>query len=154
MHVNELVIIFDLSCSQGHRFEGWFGSTEDYDRQVEHDLVHCPMCNDAKVTKVPSAKVRIGKSAAPESLPVAAPAAASPPQVAPTPAEFIAQLRAIVKNAEDVGARFADEARKMHYEESPARSIRGQTSREEAEELRDEGIEFASLPAFLVDESH
>jgi len=148
------VIIFDLSCSQGHRFEGWFGSTEDYDRQIERDLVHCPVCSDATVTKLPSAKVRVGKSAAPESTPVAAPAAASPPQGTPTPAEFIAQLRAIVKNAEDVGVRFADEARKMHYEESPARSIRGQTSREEAEELREEGIDFASLPAFLVDESH
>ena len=148
------MIVFDLSCSRGHRFEGWFGSTGDYDAQLERDLVRCPMCDDTKVAKLPSAKVRIGKSAAPE---VATPAPAPEvPQTqgTPTPAEFIAQLRALVKNAEDVGTRFADEARKIHYEESPARSIRGQASLEEAESLRDEGIDFASLPGFLVDESH
>ena len=152
------MIVFDLSCSKGHRFEGWFGSTVDYDAQVERDLVRCPMCDDAKVSKLPSAKVRVGRSVAPQA-PAAAPVSATAPdakepQAKPIPADFIAQLRAIVKSAEDVGTRFADEARKIHYEESPARSIRGQASSDEAEALRDEGIDFASLPAFLVDESH
>src|SRR5581483_6838280 len=143
------MIIFDLACGLGHRFEGWFSSTDDYDRQVERELVRCPLCDSPKVSKLPSAKVRVGKTAEP-TLPAPAPVAATPapstPQ--PTPAEFIAQLRALVKGAEDVGTRFPEEARKIHYEESAARSIRGKVSPEEAEALRDEGIDFASLPAF------
>lgn len=151
------MIIFDLACGQGHRFEGWFSSNDDYDRQLARELVRCPMCDDGKVSKLPSAKVRVGKSVEP-ALPVPAPETTpTAPAVAtqsPSPAEFIAQLRAFVKSAEDVGARFPEEARKIHYEESPARSIRGKASAEEAEALRDEGIDFASLPAFLIDESH
>jgi hypothetical protein len=70
------------------------------------------------------------------------------------PAELVERLRAIVRSAEDVGTRFPEEARRMHYDEAPARSIRGQASPDEAEALRDEGIEFASLPPFLVEDTH
>ena len=152
------MIIFDLACNRGHRFEGWFSSTDDYAQQTERELVRCPVCDNSEIAKLPSAKVRVGKAA--EPAPVAAspakptPTTASVPTEVPSPAEVIAQLRALVKAAEDVGTRFADEARKIHYEETPARSIRGQTSPDEAEALREEGIEFASVPAFLVEESH
>lgn len=150
------MIIFDLACTQGHRFEGWFSSTDDYAHQLDRDLVRCPVCDDAQVAKVPSAKVRVGKSVDPAPVQAVAETtpAPKPQQQTPTPAEFVAALRAMVKGAEDVGVRFPEEARKIHYEESPARSIRGKASPEEAEALRDEGIDFASLPAFLSDESH
>src|SRR5205823_2107027 len=130
------MIIFDLACTHGHRFEGWFSSTDDYEHQFERDLVRCPVCDDAQVSRVPSAKVRVGKSVepAPAATVVEKPPAPQPQQT-PIPAEFIAQLRAMVKGAEDVGGRFPEEARKIHYDESPARSIRGKASAEEAEAL-------------------
>ncbi len=145
------MIIFDLACTNGHRFEGWFASTDDYTSQAERQLVRCPVCDDAGVAKIPSAKVHTGKAA-----PAVAPAtpAARASDSMPIPAEVIQQLRAIVQRADDVGMRFAEEARKIHYEEAPPRAIRGQASGDEADALREEGIEFASLPSFLVDESH
>ncbi|MDQ6620000.1 MAG: DUF1178 family protein [Pseudomonadota bacterium] len=148
------MIVFELSCTAGHRFEGWFASTQEYADQHERELVRCPICDDAKVCKVPSAKVRVGKGTAVVEAPPAPAAKVQQEAATPTPAEFVAALRAMVKSAEDVGQRFPEEARKIHYEESAARSIRGKASREEAEAMRDEGIEFASLPSFLTDESH
>jgi hypothetical protein len=149
------MIIFDLACTQGHRFEGWFASKEEFTRQSARQLVRCPVCDAADVSKVPSAKVHTRKGSAP--APIAAVPAQQPPQqpVAhglPIPAEIIQKLRAIVKAAEDVGTRFPEEARKIHYEETPARAIRGQASREDADALREEGIEVATLPAFLTEE--
>jgi hypothetical protein len=140
------MIIFDLACTNGHRFEGWFASTDDYASQAERQLVRCPVCDDAGVAKMHTAK------AAPAVTP-AAPVARAPDSM-PIPAEVIQQLRAIVQRADDVGLRFAEEARKIHYEEAPPRAIRGQASSDEADALREEGIDFASLPSFLVDESH
>lgn len=150
------MIIFDLACVRGHRFEGWFGSTGDYDAQRAGGLVRCPVCDESNVEKVPSAKVHVGKSSSSE--PVAA--KSGPKQgevsgaVAGVPAELIARLRAMVQGTEDVGRRFPEEARKIHYEETPARPIRGQASADEAEALREEGIEFAPIPAFLTEDTH
>ena len=148
------MIIFDLACAHGHRFEGWYASTEDYTRQRQAHLVRCPVCDDSAVDKLPSAKVHVGKGA--PALPVspAREPANTERALSPVPAEILQRLRAMVRSAEDVGNRFPEEARKIHYEESPARSIRGQASAEEAEALRDEGIDFAALPAFLTDETH
>lgn len=157
------MIIFELACTNGHRFEGWFGSTNDYTQQREAQMVRCPLCEDAEVAKVPSARVHVGKGVSVELPSQAAPAPESVPTQPPTPKTsavagfppaFIAQLRAMVREADDVGARFPEEARKIHYDESPARSIRGQASKEEAEALREEGIEFSSLPSFLSEDSH
>ncbi len=145
------MIIFDLACTNGHRFEGWFASTDDYARQSERQLVRCPVCDDAGVAKIPSAKVHTAK--APPAATTGAPATRAP-EALPIPAEIVQHLRAMVKRADDVGARFPEEARKIHYEEAPARAIRGQASAEEADALREEGIDFSSLPSFLVDESH
>jgi hypothetical protein len=150
------MIIFELTCSRAHRFEGWFASAEDTVRQQEAGLLRCPVCDDAAVTVVPTAKVKVTKS-------LAAPAAAAPAKPAAEPAETIAaglpreivdRLREIVRNTENVGRRFAEEARKIHYEEVPARAIRGQASTEEAESLREEGIDFTALPPFLTEKTH
>ena len=148
------MIVYDLACSRGHRFEGWFASGDDYARQRERELVRCPVCDVASVDRLPSARVNASKSAPPAQA-TSKPAPTAPGQaVAGLPAELIAKLREIVQNTENVGRRFPEEARKIHYEEAPARAIRGQASPEEAEALRDEGIDFASLPPILTDPSH
>ena len=147
------MIVFDLRCVHGHGFEGWFASSEEFARQQEADLVHCPVCDDARVERLPSARVRVKKGTARDAVP-ALPAAPAADVVAGLPAELIAKLREAVRNTEDVGERFPEEARKIHYKETPARSIRGKASREEADALADEGIEFASLPPFLTGDSH
>ena len=149
------MIVFDLHCAHGHSFEGWFASGDEFVRQQSASMVRCPVCDDAAVKRLPSAKVRVrkhGGNAAPPATPVSGP----PKQdaVAGFPPELLAKLREVVRNTEDVGERFAEEARKIHYEETPARAIRGQASSDDAQALTDEGIEFSSLPTFLTRESH
>jgi hypothetical protein len=145
------MIVFDLTCAHGHRFEGWFASSDEFERQAQAVLVRCPVCDDANIARVPSAKVHVG------SATVDAPKAADDTPadaVAGLPDELVRRLREIVRSTENVGRRFPEEARKIHYEEVPARPIRGQASKDEAEALREEGIDFASLPPFLTRESH
>jgi len=150
------MIIFDLTCARAHRFEGWFASAEEIARQQVGGLLRCPVCDDDAVTVVPSAKVRVTKGATERSAPPAPKPATDrdEPMAAGLPAELVDKLRAIVRSTENVGHRFPEEARKIHYEEVPARAIRGQASKEEAEALRDEGIEFTALPPFLTREPH
>jgi hypothetical protein len=155
------MIVFELGCGQGHRFEGWFASADDFARQSERALVRCPICDDDAVAIVPSAKVRVARhaeAAAPAPAKAPAPPQAAEPQageaVAGVPPELLRTLREFVKATEDVGRRFPEEARRIHYEESPARSIRGQASREEAAALHEEGIDFAWLPPFLTRDPH
>jgi len=151
------MIIFELGCAHGHRFEGWFASGEEFARQQERSLVTCPVCDDAHIERVPSARVSVTKGAARDNAPPAEPAEErGPPAEAALglPAEAIAKLREIVRNTENVGRRFPEEARKIHYQEIAPRAIRGQASRDEAKALTDEGIEFASLPPFLTGETH
>ena len=145
------MIVFDLTCAHGHRFEGWFASGDDFERQAKAVMVRCPVCDDASVVRVPSAKVHVGRAT------VDAPRVAEEPEaetVAGLPVELIRKLREIVRNTENVGRRFPDEARKIHYEEVPPRPIRGQASKDDAEALREEGIDFASLPPFLTRDQH
>ncbi len=152
------MIIFDLACTQGHRFEGWFASADDFARQVQGALVRCPICDDASVVRVPSARVRVGRGVAPAeiapSMPVPTATAAPAEAVAGLPAELLAKLRDVIRNTENVGRRFPEEARKIHYEEAPARAIRGQASKEESAALAEEGIDFSPLPEFLTRETH
>src|SRR5436190_18903553 len=143
------MIIFELGCTRSHRFEGWFASSDDFARQSESGMVRCPMCDDAEIAIVPSARVRVSKGVvesvddAPETSETQSEAQV-PVQPGPInlPAELVQQLRDHIRNTENVGNRFPEEARKIHYEEAPARAIRGQASAEEAQALRDEGIEF------------
>jgi hypothetical protein len=139
------MIVYDLICAREHRFEGWFGSAEEFARQREASLIRCPLCDDAAIERRPSAQVRIGRASPP-----------APPDEVRTEttavagdAEALKVIRRLVANTEDVGRAFAEEARKIHYEEAPSRGIRGQATPEEAESLRDEGIDFLSLPGIL-----
>ena len=145
------MIIFDLICAQGHAFEGWFASGAEFDRQKEARLVACPVCDGSDIERRPSARVRVAK--APKGAPAPVPAAQGD-AIAGIPPELLAKLREVVRNTEDVGERFPEEARKIHYDEAPARSIRGQASREEAQALAEEGIDFSALPPILTRESH
>ena len=145
------MIIFDLLCAHGHAFEGWFASGAEFDRQKEASLVTCPVCDGSDVERRPSARVRVTKAA--DAAPTPVPAARGDAIAGISP-ELLAKLREVVRNTEDVGERFPEEARKIHYDEAPPRSIRGQASREDAEALADEGIEFSPLPPLLTRESH
>lgn len=147
------MIIYDLSCDNGHRFEGWFRSAADFDDQLERRLIACPQCDNHQVRRVPSA-VAIGghAEAAPVGTAAERPTAAASTALMPGGAQVMALYRqlvqAIVDNSEDVGTAFVDEARRIHYNEAPERPIRGQATPEECEELRDEGINVLNLPTF------
>ena len=144
------MIIYDLSCDNDHRFEGWFRSADDFEAQLERRIVLCPQCDSANVRRVPSA-VAIGGNHQPEPTPTSgngrvSTATALMPAGEQVAAAYRQLVRAIMDNSEDVGDAFADEARKIHYNEAPERSIRGQATADECEALRDEGIEIMNLP--------
>uniref|UniRef100_UPI0035B025AA DUF1178 family protein n=1 Tax=Hylemonella sp. TaxID=2066020 RepID=UPI0035B025AA len=140
--------VFNLQCSALHRFEGWFASEEDYASQIERGLLECPLCADKTVQKLPSApRINLGASeapATPSSGPQQALVAGDAAQALQT--AWLQMARQIVSQTEDVGSRFAEEARKIHYGESEERGIRGQASREETEALLEEGIAVLPLP--------
>ena len=148
------MIVFDLTCGHGHRFEGWFASAEDFEQQSKAVLVRCPVCDDASVVRLPSAKVHIGRATI--DAPSADQGAEKEAESAVTgiPDDLVRKLREIIRDTENVGHRFPEEARKIHYEEVPSRPIRGQASKDEADALREEGIEFTSLPPFLTRDQH
>jgi hypothetical protein len=135
--------VFNLACDLDHAFEGWFASHAEFDRQLAAGLVECPVCGSKAVQRMPSAP-RLNISGAPE------PARAKEPVAMPNEAAMrtmLAQIaRHIVANTEDVGERFPEEARRIHYDEAPRRSIRGVASKDEADALEDEGIEVMPLP--------
>jgi hypothetical protein len=160
------MIRYSLVCERGHAFESWFADSAAYDRQAKRKLVTCPHCGSAKVDKaimaprLATAKKRKASAeapAAPEApAPAAMPAAPAPvAMISPQEQEVRAKLKELrdhlTKNADNVGAKFPEEARKMHYGETEHRSIYGVASLDEAEELADEGIEFHPLPV-LPDE--
>jgi hypothetical protein len=133
--------VFDLGCDNEHSFEGWFASAEDFDRQQQAKLVECPVCGSHAVRKLLSApRLNLGAEAPAEKLPVAQANDAS------MQAMLLQMARHIQANSEDVGEKFPEEARRIHYEEAPKRSIRGLASRDEAASLAEEGIEVMPLP--------
>lgn len=145
------MIVFELTCSSSHRFEGWFSSGEDFDRQRERGLLTCPVCAVAAVSKVPTAKIKRSEPSEPSVTPAAASAAGTQQaQMAMPSANERAQMMAfidhVLSTSENVGAKFADEARKIFHKESPERAIRGTASREETEALLEEGIPVMPLP--------
>lgn len=135
------MIVFDLICSEQHRFEGWFASGDDFTSQKGRGLLECPVCGGAHVEKLPAAKIRT--QAEPAEAP--AQACASEP-VKLDRADVSRLIDYVLSHSENVGKSFAEEARKIHYQESPQRSIRGVTTPTEAEDLREEGIPVFSLP--------
>lgn len=138
--------VLNLQCTQGHGFEGWFGSEDDFQDQLGRGLVSCPLCGDASVAKLPSAPRLNFGAAAPEARPAAAKQEVVAAPDAALQAAWMKMVRHVMANTEDVGERFAEEARKIHYGESGERGIRGQASPEETEALLDEGIAVLPLP--------
>ena len=129
------MIIFDLKCApQGHVFEAWFGSTEDYEAQRARGLVACPICGAGEVDKAPMAPNIPGEGRLP------------PEAVKAVLADMAAAQKKMLAGSDFVGDKFADEARAIHLGESEARAIHGQATPQEAEDLRDEGIPVAPLP--------
>jgi len=139
------MIVYELICAEEHRFEGWFASAELFERQRDAGLVACPVCASSAVEKLPSARIRRG-AAGPEERPPAA-AARPTPAAADRPTMTLASfVDHVLQNTEDLGPRFPEEARKIHYGEAPRRGIRGVASRAEAEALGEEGIAVVALP--------
>jgi hypothetical protein len=146
------MIVFDLLCAKGHRFEGWFGSAADFASQKERGLLSCPSCGSARVERIPSA-TRANLGAVEPPKPPARPSApAKTPDMEGKDPFAIAQmlysrmLDELLTKSEDVGRDFPAEARKIFYKESPERAIRGQATQEEHDDLVDEGIPVARLP--------
>ncbi|WP_333845524.1 DUF1178 family protein [Limnohabitans sp.] len=177
--------VLDLQCGQHHVFEGWFGSEDDFQSQLTRGLVTCPMCGDARVSKMLSAPrlnlnttrgerdsaVRSADNSAdsavsplagtaetttrdPELACAASSDASTPPRLqevanlepAQLQAALLKMMRHVVANTEDVGNRFPEEARKMHYGEAEQRNIRGHATAQETEALIDEGIAVMPMP--------
>ena len=163
--------VYNLACPMDHRFEGWFASEEDCLAQQDKGMLACPICDSTEITRMPSAP-NIAKSGSSKEMPasteltVTGPGSVDASGVASTisgdvvaltgsdhsqleaqvQAAFLKGMRELMGRSEDVGSAFAEEARKIHYKESPERSIRGQTTLDEAEALRDEGIEVMAMP--------
>jgi hypothetical protein len=132
------MILFDLRCAKGHVFEAWFRDNASYDKQAKAGVVACPACGNRKIEKAPMAP-RIGKGSE-----------ATRQQMAAELTEMKKQLQELRAKVEDncdyVGGNFAEEARRIHHGEIAHRDIYGEATDEEAQELADEGIEFARIP--------
>jgi hypothetical protein len=151
------MIKYALQCEKGHSFESWFPDSAGYDQQRKRGLVDCPVCGSHKIEKqimAPNVRVKDGGI-----RPLVAPVQEASPETTAVVSdgplgEEARKFRAMLKefhehvkaNTEDVGSKFADEARKIHYGEVAERAIRGQASAEEARDLHDEGIGFLPLP--------
>jgi hypothetical protein len=137
------MIVFELICPDHHRFEGWFASAEDFDGQKARGLLSCPVCADSDIEKLLTAK--IGKTEAAE-------AGEKSKKKLPAKAEGIRprsmneMLDLILLNTEDVGEEFPEEARRIHRKQTPQRNIRGVATREETEDLLEEGVPVMPLP--------
>lgn len=133
--------VLDLHCSQNHGFEGWFASEDDFQSQLARGLVECPLCGDTAVTKKLSApRLNLGAT-----QPESAQEVVSMPD-ASLQAAWLKVVRHVIANTDDVGERFAEEARRIHYGETEERGIRGQASKEETQALLEEGIGVLPLP--------
>jgi hypothetical protein len=150
------MIRYALVCDKAHAFDSWFADSVAYDKQVKRKLVACPQCGSTKVDKAimtPRLATTKQRKARPEAT-----AAASPDKSPPAPVAMISpqeqELRGklkelrehLTKNADNVGQKFPEEARKMHYGETEHRSIYGEASPDDAKQLAEEGIEFHPLP--------
>ena len=160
------MIKYTLVCDNKHTFETWFANSAAYDKQVKKKLVTCPVCDSAKVEKALMAprlnakgnKRKSGKPEAVAAMPTGAPAMAETSPVmnlSPEEKEFRSKVKELrdhlVKNADNVGRKFPEEARKMHYGETEHRSIYGEASPDEAKEMLEEGIELHPLPVLPDD---
>jgi len=132
--------VLNLRCNNGHGFEGWFASDEDFMDQNGRGLIECPLCAERIVIRLPSAP-RLNLSGSRDAV-----ADAPQPPEERAQLKWIQAVRHVLANTEDVGEKFPEEARRIHYGEVAARGIRGQASADERNALRDEGIETMALP--------
>lgn len=144
--------VLNLQCAHQHDFEGWFASEGDFHQQLERGLLSCPLCGDAQVRKMLSApRLNLGRTR--EEAPVATSASDGMVEMGRTApgselqGRLLRAVRELMSKTEDVGERFADEARAMHHGELAQRNIRGRTTPEVAMELIEEGIDVMPLPA-------
>lgn len=144
------MIVYDLSCAEGHRFEGWFGSSADFTAQHEDGLLACPHCGSTEIVKAPMTPA-VGRKGN-QQVPTA-PAETQPMSNAPIPPEVTKALEHLAKvqakalrDSKWVGDKFAEKSREMHYGESDLEVIHGQATAEEAQDLLEEGIAVAPLP--------
>ncbi|HTS83714.1 MAG TPA: DUF1178 family protein [Usitatibacter sp.] len=134
------MIVYRLSCNEGHDFEGWFASAEACEKQAAAGQLQCPSCSSVEVRKLPAAP-HVHTSAGSE--PARDDGSARRQAI-------VALRNLILSGTEDVGRRFAEIARRIHYREEEARNIRGQVTAEEAEELKDEGVPAVAIPAGIL----
>ena len=155
------MIHYNMRCERGHSFESWFQSSSAYESQEKRKLVSCPACGSTKVERaimapqIVSKKSKDGAVPSPATTPTEVAAPASTPLMMAQERELRAKLKElrdhIVKNADNVGERFPNEARKMHYGDIEHRPIYGEASPEEARSLIDEGVEVSPLPVLPDD---
>ena len=149
--------VLNLRCAHEHSFEGWFASEEDFIDQNARSAIACPLCEDHVISRMPSApRLNLHTSRSSAEPVVAKPDGNADTQAgvaevqttrsADLQAAWLETVRHLMANTDDVGHRFAEEARRMHYGEEPQRGIRGQASPEEREALREEGIETMAIP--------
>ena len=136
--------VLNLRCAHEHVFEGWFASDEDFLSQAERGLVTCPLCADKTILRLPSAP-RLNVSRQREAPPVEPTPNAGAPAHQAQQAKWLRAVRNMMASTEDVGERFPEEARRIHYGEIEGRPIRGRASPADAEALREEGIEVMSV---------
>jgi hypothetical protein len=134
--------VLNLRCAHEHRFEGWFASGEDFETQSGQGLVECPLCGDKVIERLPTAP-RLNVMALREAPNTAT---AGPDAGTQLQTLWMRAVRHMMDHTEDVGERFPEEARRIHYGEVEERGIRGRASREDADALREEGIEVMALP--------
>lgn len=152
------MIRYALQCERGHEFDSWFQSSGVYDSQRKRGLIACPVCDSTKVDKAIMAPrlARKGKSSpAPQPAPASDDTSPSSLVMAPQERELVSKMRElrdhVLKNADNVGDKFPEEARKMHYGDIEHRAIYGEATAEEARSLIDEGVEVAPLPVLPGD---
>jgi hypothetical protein len=142
------MIRYALACEQGHGFDAWFGSADSYDEQAEAHAIVCPACGSVRVSKAPMAP-HVARRQPERSEP--------PPPVAAERAKPYALLKKLrdelTANSDYVGPKFPEEARKIHFDEAPARAIHGEATLEEAEELNEEGVPIFPLPPLPEDQN-
>jgi len=133
--------VFNLRCGQQHAYEGWFASEDDFISQQESGILACPLCGDTEAVRLPNApRLKVSRHAAP-----AEPARSETTDMT-LQSQWLRAVRHVLNSTEDVGERFAEEARRIHYGEVEERGIRGKATREDADALREEGIEVMALP--------
>lgn len=137
--------VLNLRCANGHGFEGWFASDDEFMTQNGRGLIECPLCADKIISRMPSAP-RLNLSGQRDPARPTEPAAAASPPPQQLQAQWMQAVRHMLEHTDDVGERFPEEARRIHYGEVAARGIRGQATAEQRRELLEEGIEVMSLP--------